>query len=693
MRRCGAAPAAARNLSVTLALARESDLISARRRGAGPLSGEPMELARGQVTDRPWGMTLAALGARHATGQLTLRAEGKQYCIVFDHGAVVGATSPLASDAAARVALIHHMIAPTQVGDLTRRIIAAPGREEIEVLAEAARLSLEQTLRLRRKVIEQRAARTFSVDAGEFVLDSIVAIPILTGFAIDARSVIYHGARVNLSQQRLSEELRQLGQIFVLRPEAIGQLPYFGFTELERPILEALCAGTSVAELEARYRDIDPRTMQAVIYALASCSLCNSGTPLAAQGGGGGGGEAAAPRDFAVGGRHGPDAAPSDVYSRGRAGRDVFVARGAVSEPRTAPRQTPPVGTPVTPPPPPAPPRTGASAWPPHPPDAAPRAPARAPTAAPDETGVRRAGRSTVVRTPPAGVSAEPGPGAAPSAAPVIGRAMTQNTGPVVGRAPTPVGPPVTGRAPTPVGPPVTGRTPTPVSPPATGRTPTGNGPPAPGRTATTRAVPPDRPPDRPTAPPVARTRSTSPTGPAPIVARTQSTSLSGPTRISSTVAAVSAPDGADPSFAVPDPAAAAREAFKRGQSRLRVENLEDAILDLERAALLAPHEVDYTAMLAWARFCQATDKQALAQPTRDALGRAIRKSPTPDVARFYLGRVERMLGRDREALRHFQLVLEAQPKHADAAAEVRAIEARVAQAAAKESGVFGRKR
>src|SRR5437762_12839081 len=98
-----------------------------------------MEIARGQMTDRPWAMTLGALGVRQCTGQLTLEAEGKRYCIVFDHGAVVGATSPLASDAAVRVALIHHMIGPTEVTELTRRIAAAPGREEIEVLAEAAR--------------------------------------------------------------------------------------------------------------------------------------------------------------------------------------------------------------------------------------------------------------------------------------------------------------------------------------------------------------------------------------------------------------------------------------------------------------------------------------------------------------------------------------------------------------------------
>ncbi len=155
-------------------------------------------------------------------------------------------------------------------------------------------------------------------------------------------------------------------------------------------------------------------------------------------------------------------------------------------------------------------------------------------------------------------------------------------------------------------------------------------------------------------------------------------------------MAAVSVSDSVDTGA---DPAVAAREAFKRGQSRLRVENLEEAIVDLMRAVELAPNEVDYAATLAWARFCHTTDKQAMAQATREALAKAIRRSQNPETARFYLGRVERMLGRDREALRHFQEVLAAQPKHADAAAEVRVIEARMAQAAAKESGVFGRKR
>ena len=152
----------------------------------------------------------------------------------------------------------------------------------------------------------------------------------------------------------------------------------------------------------------------------------------------------------------------------------------------------------------------------------------------------------------------------------------------------------------------------------------------------------------------------------------------------------------ADPTPAEPivtDPVAAGKSAFKRGQAKLKVEDLEGAIIELARAVELVPNEIDYAATLAWARFCSASDKLELAQATREALHKAIRKSQTPEIARFYLGRVERMLGRDKEALRHFQEVLEVQPKHADAAAEVRVIEARLAESAPRDNGLFGRKR
>lgn len=621
-------------------------------------------------------MTLGALGVRRVTGQLTLRAEGKRYCIAFDQGAVVGASSPLAADAAVRVALIHQMIAPAQVTDVSRRIAAAPGRDEIEVLAEVAQLSLDQTLRLRRRVTEQRAARTFSIDDGAFVVDSHVDIPVLTALAIDIRSVIYLGARMNLSEQRLTAELRQLGTYFQLKPDAAGDLDQFGFGETEQPVLAALHAGATLAEIDARYRDLDPRTTHAAVYALAACSVA-TGVVLPSQRDAS---EAAAANDFVAarrGGGSGSGTTPSDMYSRTRTGRDVFVTRvptgggrsaasrsiatpEELSEPRTAWPFDPPSGSD---------PRTDA------PLGARTHGTTRAPAGAADEAGVPRAGAAP--RTP---------------------------TNPSLPRVSTPSGSRTkTGERKTPqsgvhatAAEPPTGRTKTGSNPPATGRTKTPHGGTAPaeartGTKSTGRMPVVGTPPGRTQTSPIR-------TQPGPTQPRTRSPGGSTPpsrTRTSEKLAAVAAAtsEGSVDTAAQADVTAAAKEAFKRGQSRLRVENLEEAIAELSRAVELAPGEVDYAATLAWARFCNAKDKQTLAQTTRETLARAIRKSPAPEAARFYLGRVERMLGRDKEALRHFQQVLEAQPRHADAAAEVRVIEKRMAQNAAKESGVFGRKR
>src|SRR5690349_6566777 len=108
------------------------------------------QLARGSVTDRPWGMTLGALGKRGLTGELTVTSDGKQFRVVFDGGAVVAAQSPLANDAAARLALTSNLVNSTQVAEITRRMAAAPHREELELLAELARIPPEQAQKMRR---------------------------------------------------------------------------------------------------------------------------------------------------------------------------------------------------------------------------------------------------------------------------------------------------------------------------------------------------------------------------------------------------------------------------------------------------------------------------------------------------------------------------------------------------------------
>lgn len=130
-------------------------------------------------------------------------------------------------------------------------------------------------------------------------------------------------------------------------------------------------------------------------------------------------------------------------------------------------------------------------------------------------------------------------------------------------------------------------------------------------------------------------------------------------------------------------------EAFRRGELALRRDSLATAIRELERAIQLNPDEPDYHATLAWAKFASAPDKMAVATQTRAALEQAIRKSPKAVTARFFLGRVERMLGKDQKALELFQEVLRMSPNHAEATAEVRVLEARLGSD--NKGGLFGR--
>src|SRR5436190_6394188 len=134
-------------------------------------------MRRGTLSERPWGLTLASFSASRADGQLTLTAaDGKLYCVAFAGGAIVGASSPFASDSAARVALTAQVVLSPQVPALARAVSAAPGRDEVEVVAEVARLTGEQVEQLGRRLLLQRVARTFSVERGGYVFGGQITV-------------------------------------------------------------------------------------------------------------------------------------------------------------------------------------------------------------------------------------------------------------------------------------------------------------------------------------------------------------------------------------------------------------------------------------------------------------------------------------------------------------------------------------
>ncbi len=751
------------------------------------------------------------MSARGLTGQLTLAAEGRRYCVAFHAGTVVGATSPLALDAASRVALQAGLISQPQVAEIARRQATQPNRDEVDVVIETAGLPPEHGPRLRRRVVAARDPRTFAIERGDFVVHDQIAIPCEPA-GLDVRTIIYLGARTHMTDPRLTAELAQLGDYFALTPNAAHDLPQFGFSPNDQPILELLGVGASLDDLAAASHALEPRLMRGMVYWLAACGLCSTD-----------------PNALTLR----PPAAPPPA--RERAASRAPKRQGSTVPPATVPA-TLPVAPPGGLPPgglPPAGPARGLQpmrATPTAKPAATLPPPPRA--AHPQLTAPSRVVRNNPASAPPARGQQPPGRGGPPNrgldeptldmggptldmggptldmGGPTLdmgGPAMSMgfpdvepNDGPVdmddgggmgggMGDDLLDLdGPPA---APPP--PPVRTTRGLPTASPAglsplSRPTPASRPPPAsmPSRPTPTsmsaRSAPQDLPPPK-AAPGVGARPFPQPARPTmqpqrglptvqaggPTRARALSRAAPKPERIAEVKALIDAKaklvhDGADhftllgvtreasdaeikkayfalarqlhpdqlTSLSLRDEMATAQrvfaqintaqavlgdprrraeylgivarggeavvrkqereaeelamkaieaeDAFRRGEGALRTNQLAAAVRELQKAIELNPDEVDYHAVLAWAKFCQASDKPSAAQVTRKALENAVRKSAEPATARLYLGRLERMLGRDQDAVRQFRAVLELDPNHCEATAVLRVLEQRL---------------
>ncbi|MBA3452575.1 MAG: DnaJ domain-containing protein [Deltaproteobacteria bacterium] len=552
------------------------------------------ELARGTVLDRPWGRTLSALASKGLTGEVTVIADAKPYVIAFHEGVVVAASSPLASDAAVRVALTGHLVSSTQVADIVRKQASAPKREEIEVLAEAARLTPDQAMRLRRRVLAQRAARTFALDRGDFIIDDSITLPMVPGSELDIRTVVYLGAKQFVSETRLNSELAQLGTWFQLKPETLDDLPQFGFGEPEQAVVERLIQGAGVGELERR--DLELRMVRAVIYALVCSNMCITE----------------------------PNARPVKKTTQPPAPRSRV--QEAVDSP-TIPRASMADATTQ---------RRRPTTLQPAP------APAAVTVDAPTTIGRKK----SATQAPAARLRVD-------DAQTLAAEALIQTKLALLDKH-------------------VDHYALLAISRDATA---------AQVRTAyfaLARQLHPDRLSSLGIVDEGRRAQRLFAELNTAFAVLSDSTRRDEYTSILQRGGAKAIRAEQAKADEITQRMVESEGAYRKGEGALRRDDIETAIRELTLAAELNPDEADYHATLAWARFCGAPDKMASAHPTRVMLQKAIQLSPKAVTARFYLGRVERIIGRDQEALRYFREVLDAMPHHVDAGSEVRALEARM---------------
>lgn len=211
-------------------------------------------VSQGSLSELSAPRLFATLAGRAFTGELVIAAGGRDYQVAWEGGAVVGARSPHPADSAAKIAVTLGVLSSTQAGEVARLLAGSPGHDEVDVVAQLARLSTELVGRLVRRVAGARASRALSPDAGEFTVHD--ELPYWGNVApVDARWVLYNGIRTHLTVERLARELAALGDALTLRPGA--DVTGFGFGSDETVVLdrlarEALTVAPVPPELDAQ---------------------------------------------------------------------------------------------------------------------------------------------------------------------------------------------------------------------------------------------------------------------------------------------------------------------------------------------------------------------------------------------------------------------------------------------------------
>ncbi len=121
-----------------------------------------------------------------------------------------------------------------------------------------------------------------------------------------------------------------------------------------------------------------------------------------------------------------------------------------------------------------------------------------------------------------------------------------------------------------------------------------------------------------------------------------------------------------------------AEETFRRGEMALRRSQFELARAMFEEAVELNDEEAEYHALLAWATWLAAPNKQLVSVDVQKRLAQALALSPQCVPAHFYCGQVAKHSGQMQAALDAFRIVVDLEPDHIEANLELRVLRGRL---------------
>jgi len=134
----------------------------------------------------------------------------------------------------------------------------------------------------------------------------------------------------------------------------------------------------------------------------------------------------------------------------------------------------------------------------------------------------------------------------------------------------------------------------------------------------------------------------------------------------------------------------AAEEQFQQGSISLKNERFTDAVAYLSKAVELNPNEGEHYALLGWAEWCVAPNKNEAVRQVKKRFSQAIALSPKCKAAFLYRGRIAIHLKKYPTAIECLKKVLELDPGNHEAELELRVLYSRMPK---KEMGFLGRKK